>query len=186
MEDIRFFFEEYSFVVSVISTMLSLFVGAFLTNHFFKIRAKNSLTFDFHSEFSSNEFSKYRRQANLFIKKNPTSSYKELGKKDENDSIALFTIMRFYQRLWIAIKYKKVKKKMAQELFEENFLYWYFASFKPNLIDSTDWEIRNDIDDFYKWISTRIDKDKFNRFKNRVLDASKTEENNQNDSEQRL
>lgn len=144
---------------------ISLIVGAIITNHFFLRRGRSNLTFDLHKEFNSNEFSKIRRLADELSEKNPTTGYRNISKIEDEKSIALFTLMRFYQRLWVAIKFKKVQRKMIPRLFGEIFIYWYYMSFKNNLIDKTDWEIRNDIQELYEWMKKQLPKAKYEKYK---------------------
>src|SRR5690606_19007857 len=117
----------------VSAALIGGIIGSLLTFIFSRNRDRVSLTYNFHREFNSTEMAKHRRLAARLIEMFPQANFKELCTIDEQKSISLLMIMRFYQRLWFSIKYKQIKKSLAHEFYSEVFYYWYYLSYRHNL-----------------------------------------------------
>lgn len=76
--------------------------------------------------------------------------------------------MRFYQRLWLGIRYKRVDKKLVPWLLGKIYIYWYFLSFKNDLIGKTDWSIKNDLEELHSWLEKKMDSSDYENIKRRM------------------
>ncbi len=98
-------------LIRFLFTIIGVIIGTVLTRILNRNRESVALAFDMHKEYL--DMSQHRRNADLFIKKFPKARHTEIRELDENLSISLLMIMRFYQRLWLSIKYKQIKKKLV-------------------------------------------------------------------------
>ena len=136
-----------------------------------------------HKEYGTLEMSNHRKNAAVFIQKYPKTTFDKISEKDKELSISLLMIMRFYQRLWLAIKHNQIKNSLIPELFGEAFYYWYFLSFEPNLT-TIYWDSSSQIKELLIWMSkkdkSRKHKNDIEKFKLRYKDWTneQTEPNN--------
>lgn len=128
------------FSSQLFAALLGTATGAFLTYRFNRKNDKLKLTIDFHKEWNSYEMSKHRRLAYNCIKKFPDTNYNDLASLDENGSISIFIVLRFFQRFWQCFIHNNLDKQLAASLFYENFYWYYFISFNTSLKASKgDW-----------------------------------------------
>jgi hypothetical protein len=85
----------------------------------------------------------------------------------------VWNVMYFYQRLWLAIHYKHVRKDQVPGMFGENFYWWWINSYATQLApkdgkggpDATsppkvDWQAARQISDLKRWIDHKTKRDK--------------------------
>lgn len=141
-------------------------VGAVLSFSFFKRYEKKKFTLEFHKEWNSKEMSTIRRMADKCLLKYPSESYGGLRYEDEEGSVYVYIVMRFFQRLWICIKSDNIQKNLSVDLFKDFFFYWYFVSYEKNLIPyKNDFMAASEIEDFYMWLKNRVSFTEFDEFK---------------------
>jgi len=157
-------------LTSILTAILGAFIGTTFTNYYRKTTDKSKLTFDMHAEFNSSEFTKHRKNADKLVSEYPDLSYSELSKIDMENSISLYAIMRFYQRLWLGIKYNRADRKLIPELFGEIFLYWFFISFERNLINKSDWSTINNLESLHYWLRERMSNEEYDKIKKRTIE----------------
>ncbi|PIB27893.1 hypothetical protein [Maribacter sp. 4G9] len=148
-------------LIPVISGVIGALIGATSANYFASKSRKSNQTFEFHKEFNSTSFSKYRSEAYLLIKNHPNKNYDELWEEEfhgnnEVRTISLYMIMRFYQRLWLAIKYDKIDNQIAPDLFGEVFVWWYYFSFEKNLVEGTSWTAGGQMLQLERWFQKNM------------------------------
>ncbi|MEM6432231.1 MAG: hypothetical protein AAF773_00010 [Cyanobacteria bacterium P01_D01_bin.115] len=136
--------------------LLGTFLGVFISWVMTRRRNRSQLTFDMHREFNNAEFSNARRQADLLLRKHPSKRLDEIEEIEEGYLIWL--VIRFYQRLWIAIKYQQIKPQLVPELFGEIFFWWYFIHYKDKLITSSYQSTRDDIEALKTWFDNNSPK----------------------------
>ena len=121
-------------------------------------RSQTSLTFDFHREFNNAEYSRARRRCYRLLKKYPNRDFEEISElEDYEPSADIWFIVRFYQRLWIAIKYKQLNTKSVPELFGENFFWWYVVHFEDKLLPIP-CQASREIKQLKKWLDNNSSK----------------------------
>lgn len=145
----------------IIAAFCGTFVGAFLTSWLTKRKDRVKLTMDFHKEWNSYEMSTQRRAAYHCIKKFPDSNYNDLTILDEKGSIAVYIVLRFYQRLWQCFDTNNLDKQLTANLFYDNFYWYYYISFNTSLKPvKEDWSAYYEIDKlktkFREYISVEV------------------------------
>ena len=144
-------FLENNLFIAVIGAIVGAGISQFLNTN----REKTQLTFDMHRELNNAEMSQCRQTSLEVIKRFPNTSYKDISTKDKDGSVSIFILLRFFQRLSQAIKYKQISKSLTTGLFCEIFYYWYFMSYEKNLIQ-LDWEAATQIKDLDNWFTKKI------------------------------
>lgn len=126
-------FSDNDFWIAIISAILGAAIGQYLNRN----KEKTQLAFDMHRELNNAEMSAIRQSALEFIKKYPTVSFSQLSTTDSVNSIPVFVLLRFFQRLSQALKYNQIKRSLMVGLFSETFYYWYFMSYVENPVKLT-------------------------------------------------
>lgn len=118
-----------------------------------------SRTLDMHREFNSERLSESRSKAFKFLREHWGLSFTEIAAKPELDleSVPLWDVMRFYQRLAVAVKHKQVIRRVVPDLFGEIFLWWYLICFRQQL-QGTKWVAAKDIETLYWWMNKKADR----------------------------
>lgn len=152
--------------ISLISALFGGVISYLITRHLNRVNT----TFELHSEFNTTEMLDHRIKAESCISKYSNLTYSEIefehGREEELRSLCI--IVGFYQKLWLAIKYSRVDKKLIPELFGEIFYWWYLVSFKEKLIPS-DWETASSVNELKKWIDKRVDQKKIKQWSRRPM-----------------
>jgi hypothetical protein len=60
--------------------------------------------------------------------------------------------MYFYQRLWLAIRFKNVYNRYVTEMFWETFCWWYFKGYEDRLVRLLDWQAGRHVSSLAEWI----------------------------------
>jgi len=150
--------------IEIISGFGGAFIGSISSYLLIKGSEKKKLTLEFHKEWNNNEMSHIRRSADVCITKLPNATYKDLRDLDEEGSIHVYTVMRFFQRIWKCIKSGNMNHGFASELFADAFLYWYCLSYEKNLIPlENQFEVAKDIAEMHKWISLNTSFEEYER-----------------------
>jgi hypothetical protein len=122
-----------AFTLPLLTAILGAVAGAVLTSFFISRHNKRTLAIEFHKEWNSYEMSVHRRKAYHCIKKYPDINYDELTGVDEDGSISVFIILRFFERLGQCFQSNSLNRQLAATLFYESFYWWYFVSFNTSL-----------------------------------------------------
>jgi hypothetical protein len=122
------------FAASTASGLIGALFGAAIAYFLTRQAQKVTFTFDLHKEFNTVEMGRHRYVAEQLIKRYPTLTFEQLGEKDTTGMDSLYVILRFYQRLGLAVRYAQVHEKLVREMFSTNFYYWYYASFEPGFV----------------------------------------------------
>src|SRR5690349_18759239 len=124
----------HDFINKIILAAIGALIGGLISKYLNRNREKVLLTFEMHRELNSYEMSIHRRKADNLIKLFPLTLYSELAHKNDTDSISVFVLLRFFQRLSQSIKYNQIKKKLVPDLFVDTFYFWYYISYEKNVI----------------------------------------------------
>ena len=117
----------------LIGALVGSIVGSILSYVFTRRIQKVTLSFDFHRELNTLEMGRHRAIGEKLIRQYPFSDYNQLNAKDEIGTDSLFVLMRFFERLGLAVRFKQVDADLVCEMFASNFYYWYLISFKSGL-----------------------------------------------------
>lgn len=135
------------FTSNLASGIFGAVLGSLLANWLTNRNERTRLTMEFHKEWNNYEMSVQRRFAYHCVKAYPDIKYSDLAIWDENGSLSLFAVLRFYERLWHCFDTNRVDKQLAATLFYQNFYWWYFISFSTSLKSSKDdWPAYKDIE----------------------------------------
>ena len=152
--------------ISLVSALFGAAISYLITRHLNRVNT----TFELHSEFNTTEMLGHRIKAESCINKYSNLTYTEVELKhgQQEEFRSLCVVIAFYKKLWLAIKYSRVDKKLIPELFGEIFYWWYLVSFKEQLIPS-DWETASSINELKKWIDKRVDQRKIKQWSRRPM-----------------
>lgn len=114
--------------IQIQATLLSVSLSAFISWFITSRRNKTELAFDLHREFNTKESYEARQKGEQFLINQPNITLEELYKKVPfqiklEDFQNIFLVIRFYERLWIAIENNEIKTQLIPQLFGEKF-YW--------------------------------------------------------------
>ena len=159
-------------MTEVLSALLGTIVGGFISWFVNFYQNKSQTTFDFHREFDSSDMHNSRILADRLIKDNSDLLLHEITEKYPEESFHIWQVIKFYRRLWIAIKYNQVKVKLIPDLFGEIFTGWYLTCFEKMYI--TSYKYKNsqgckEVIALKMWIDKYADKSQLNQWKQHIL-----------------
>jgi hypothetical protein len=141
--------------VNILSALFGTLVGAALAWLVGRQRHKLTLTLEMHREFNSADMLGVRYRAGELLERNHTLDLREmqaaLGKTALLD---VWRIIRFYERLWLAIKKRRVLRREIPGLFGEIFDWWYLQTFRRQLLP-LGIRVSRDIEAMHDWILRR-------------------------------
>lgn len=155
-----------NFLTSTISGIIGTLIGALLAYLFARRAYKATVSFDFHREFNTVEMCRHRDLADEIIQQFPDHDFNKLLTLKSPGVESLVLVMRFYERLWIAIKYRQVKNSVICEMFSENFFYWYYLSFEENFVGA-DWFASKSIEHLAGWFREAISDERCAKLRDR-------------------
>ena len=140
--------------VQIQAVIISAVISWLLTSR----RNKTQLVFDLHNEFNPKEMYEARNKADIFLATvapdiNLKDLYDEQQSPDQIQNVLL--VVRFYERLWVAIDKDQLKKEFVPELFGELFYWWFIYCFKKRLLVSgVDWHAKDKIKELKDWMDS--------------------------------
>ncbi len=142
------------------ATLLSAFTAWFLT----ALRNQTDLAFALHREFNTKEMFEARNKADDFLASQISDiPLDQLYKKPFLEEIQnVLLIIRFYERLWLAIDQSQLNKKLVPKLFGEVFYWWLICCFDKQLLSSKckwyEMEAAKNIRDLRDWMDKNTEK----------------------------
>lgn len=127
-----------------------------------------SLAFEMHSEFSNSECSLARSKAYNMLNQYPGKDFDEVSSIEGEAADSMWFIARFYQRLWLALKYKKIKAQLVPELFGEVFYHWYLMHYEEKLV-SLPYQIGENIKELKTWFDKHTPRQERSRWVDHCL-----------------
>lgn len=144
---------------NMISALIGALVGAAATWWAGVSASRWSRTLDMHREFNTDRMSESRSKALTFMMVHWGLDFDEIAKRRElsAESLPLWDVMRFYQRLSVTVRHNQVIRRIVPGLFGEIFLWWYLVCFRQQLI-GVNWVAADDIEYLYKFMKRKIDR----------------------------
>lgn len=139
-------------IVGVVGGLAGVGIGVVLQQRSNRVRA----ALDLHAEFNNAEFSHARPRAAILLKENPAATFGNITAVSPIDAPYAWLVVRFYQRLWISIKYRYVAPALIPELFGNIFFWWFYLHFETKLLP-LDYETSRHIADLKKWFDDHVD-----------------------------
>jgi hypothetical protein len=143
-------------------------LGAWLTSRRATQQAKLDLTFAFHREFFLGEMLNSRARAFKFLCKNQSVSIKifqSIAPVEEMNHV--WAVLEFYERLAVAIHYKRIDEDVTVDIFGEDFLYWQRQHFEAGLA-GTYWEVSRRMVKMHEWLKTTAEKAQYDAWVKRI------------------
>jgi hypothetical protein len=109
-------------------------IGVALGVHLQRQSSRARLAFDLHAEFNNFESARARTRAARALRENPKVTYKTVSDELPEESVDIWHIVRFYQKLWIAVKYNHIQRNVVPDLFGSIFFWWYERHFSTKLV----------------------------------------------------
>jgi hypothetical protein len=111
--------------------------------------AQAATAFELHRQYFS-ELVDSRENATRFLRLHPAGRLDELWRDlDQTEMRPIWEIVYFYERLWAAYRYRRLKRDLALDLFGASFNYWYAECFQERLVPIAD-PIAGHIADLHK------------------------------------
>lgn len=117
-------------MTEILAALLGTIIGGLISWFANVSQNKASVTFNFQREFDSADMHLSRIRADQLIKRNPDLMLNEITEKYPEESFHIWQVIKFYRRLWVAIKYRQVKTQLIPDLFGEIFTGWYLYCFE--------------------------------------------------------
>jgi hypothetical protein len=155
-------------LVSVGAALLGTVVGAVIAWLAGRRQHRLETAFAMHREFHAPEMTCSRNLGGKTVRKHRSDSFEAMrtGLAPE-ETQHVWNVMYFYQRLWLAIKYKNIRESYVPEMFGENFCWWYDKSYKDQLVP-LDWQAGRHIAALMNWIGRHTDEDELARWRERA------------------
>jgi hypothetical protein len=142
-------------MVNIVSALFGTLVGAALAWLGGRQRHKLSLTLEMHREFNSPAMLAVRYRAGALLEANHALDLRELqAALGKTALVDVWRIIRFYERLWLAIKKRRIPRREVPGLFGEIFDWWYLQSFRRQLLP-LGIRVSKDIAAMHDWILMR-------------------------------
>src|SRR5258708_22995167 len=131
-------------LLSVGSGLLGVIVGG--TRSWLLVRRQHQLTMtlDLHREFKSGQMATSRHAAAKLVLEHHTKTYLELYQQLKPEQMQdIWNVVYFYERLWLLINHRHIRKDYVKELFADIFYYWLTISFQSQLVPIETHSARN-------------------------------------------
>jgi hypothetical protein len=121
--------------ISAGAGLLGTLVGAGITWFAARRRDRLETAFALHREFHAPDMTHSRSLAGKTVRDHGSETFDAMREKLSPDATQhVWNVPYFYQRLWLAIKYKNIQKDFVPEMFGENFCWWYLKSYEEQLL----------------------------------------------------
>lgn len=154
--------------VSVGAALLGTVVGAAIAWLAGRRQHRLETAFAMHREFHAPEMTRSRNLAGKTVIEHRSDSFEVMRKTlPPEETQHVWNVLYFYQRLWLAIKYKNIRESYVPEMFGENFCWWYVKSYKDQLMP-LDWQAGRHIAALMNWIERHTDEAELARWRERA------------------
>jgi hypothetical protein len=159
---------EYAPLISGAFGLLGVVVGSLWAWYWGIQQQKTANTFMLHKEFCDKEMIEVRYRAGELIKKYPDKKLDYLYESlSTQETAPLWTLMEFYNRLWISLKHHRLQDSLVPELFGFIFVWWNVICFERQL-EAVDWEEGKYLQLLGKWLEEHITSDDWQGWKERA------------------
>ncbi len=109
-----------------------------------------------HREFHAPEMTHSRNLAGKTVTEHRSDSFEVMrSERPPEETQHIFNVLYFYQRLWMAIKFKNIQESYVLEMLGENFCWWYVKSYTSQL--PMKWQAGRHIAELMTWIKCHAD-----------------------------
>jgi hypothetical protein len=156
-------------LVTVGAGLLGTVVGAGIAWFIGRRQHRLETVFAMHHEFHAPEMTRSRNLAGQTVSDHPSASFDAMRRKlPPEETQHVWNVMYFYQRLWLAVKYKSIHERYVPEMFGENFCWWYIKSYRDQLVP-LDWQASRHVAALMRWIKRHADQTELGRWRNRAV-----------------
>jgi hypothetical protein len=156
-------------LVSVGAGLIGTVVGAGIAWLVSRKQHRLETVFAMHREFHAPEMTRSRNFAGKTVRDHQSESFDVMRRKlSPQETQYVWNVMYFYQRLWMAIKYKSIHESYVPEMFGETFCWWYVKSYGYQLVP-LDWQASRDIAALMRWIERHADQTELGRWRSRAV-----------------
>jgi hypothetical protein len=144
-------------LISVAAGLVGTVVGAAIAWLAGRRQRRLETAFAMHREFHAPDMTHSRSLGGKTVRDHPSENFDVMRRglrPDETQHV--WNVMYFYQRLWMAIKYRNIHEDYVAEMFGENFCWWYMKSYSDQLVP-LDWEASRHVAALMKWIEHHAD-----------------------------
>jgi hypothetical protein len=140
------------YLLNILAGLIGVIAGAALSWLIGTRQSQVAATCKLHRVYHGAAMNDSRERAGRIVHKHPEATYVNLWYMlDPADAQHIWNVMYFYQRLWLAIEYRNVHRKLVPDLFGESFYWWYSNSFAGQLLPVND-EAARDIGSLRDWL----------------------------------
>jgi hypothetical protein len=156
-------------LVSVGAGLIGTLVGAGIAWFVSRKQHRLETVFAIHREFHAPEMTRSRNLAGKTVRDHQSESFDAMRRKlSPQETQYVWNVMYFYQRLWLAIKFKSIHESYVSEMFGENFCWWYIKSYRDQLVP-LDWQASRHIAALMRWIERHADQTELDRWRSRAV-----------------
>jgi hypothetical protein len=143
-------------LVTVAAALIGTVVGAGIAWLAGRRQHRLQTAFAMHREFHAPEMTHSRNLAGKTVTEHRSDSFEIMRSElPPEETQHIFNVLYFYQRLWLAIKFKNIQESYIPEMFGENFCWWYVKSYTDQL--PMKWQAGRHIAELMKWIKSHAD-----------------------------
>jgi hypothetical protein len=155
-------------VVSIGAGLVGALVGAVAAWFAGSAQHRLETTFAMHREFHSPEMTRSRNLAGQTVTDHRSSSFAQIRATLPPDVTQhVWNVMYFYQRLYLAIRFRDVYGSHIPDMFGETFCWWYSTCYEHQLVP-LDWQAGRHIKWLMDWIERHADADELEKWRMRT------------------
>jgi len=159
-------------LVSVAAGLIGTLVGAAIAWLAGRRQYRLETSFAMHREFHAPEMTHSRNLAGKTVRDHRSETFDDMRRGlAPEETQHVWNVMYFYQRLWLAIKYRGIHEKYVPEMFGENFCWWYIKSYRDQLIP-LDWQASRHIGALMTWIEAKADRSEMESWRKRAAEMA--------------
>jgi hypothetical protein len=157
-------------LVSVGAGLVGTVVGAAIAWLVSGRQHRLETSFAMHREFHAPEMTRSRNLAGKTVRDHRSETFDAMRRNlPPEETQHVWNVMYFYERLWLAVKYKSIHRSYVPEMFGENFCWWYIKSYEDQLVP-LDWQASRHIDALMKWIKRTASPTEMDRWRQRAVE----------------
>jgi len=151
-------------LIGLVGTLIGATVAWFVGRR----QVRLEMVFSMHRELNAPDMAHSRVLAGRTVLKHPSESFDWMRVNLEPEETQhVWSVMYFYQRLWLAIKYRSIHRRFIADMFGENFYWWYLKSYQDQLVP-LNWQAGRHIKSLMEWTEKHSDPKETERWRDRV------------------
>jgi hypothetical protein len=137
-------------VLNPVIALVNLFVVVYIATQLDNLRKKQTLVFNLHQEWNSQEMYSARTKAGRYVELRPNLKFREIEHSTDPEVVDLWIVLGFFQRLSALMKQDEINDKLAAELFLPLFAWWWVKCFENIPQDWDGWEPINYLNGWFE------------------------------------